>query len=302
MTGFLRVPVARMRTGVTVTRDELSSLINLDDFEAAARAVLPGAYFDFIAGGAQDEVSVRWNREAYQRRAVLPRILVDVSVRETSLTVAGCPLPHPIILAPTAYHRLAHPDGEVATAQGAAAAEAVMTLSTNATRLLEDVAAAAPAALRWFQLYTHRDRATTEKLLLRACAAGCEVIVMTGDVPILGSRERDARNAFSLPPGVQMENLGEHAHRIAPIPITWQDVGWVKAVTGRPVIVKGILHPRDADLALTAGADGIWVSNHGGRQLDTAIAPLDALEAIVATTGGRVPLIVDGGIRRGLTS
>jgi 4-hydroxymandelate oxidase len=284
---------------VTPGEDALLSLINLEDFEAAARAVLPGAYFDFFAGGAEDEVSVRWNREAYQRRAVRLRILVDVTDRDMSVVVAGSRLPHPIILAPTAYQRLAHPEGEVATALGAAAAGAVMTVSTNATRTLEDIAAAAQGAVLWFQLYTHRDRATTEKLLRRACAAGCQAIVVTGDVPVLGRRERDIRNAFSLPPGVRAANLGDEADRVQPIPFTWQDIAWVKSVTERPVIVKGVVHPGDAARAIEAGADAIWVSNHGGRQLDSAMAPLDALEAIVAVTAGAVSIIVDGGIRRG---
>jgi len=275
------------------------SLVNLDDFEAAARAVLPSAYFDFIAGGAEDELSVHWNREAYQRRAIRNRILVDITDREMSVVVAGSRLPHPIILAPTAYHQLAHPEGEVATAQGAAAAGAVMTVSTNATIPLEDVAVAAQGAVLWFQLYAHRDRATTEGLLRRACAAGYQAIVVTGDLPVLGRRERDIRNAFALPPGMGIANLDDRPDRAQQMPFTWQDIAWVKSISDRPVIVKGVVHPGDAARAIEAGADAIWVSNHGGRQLDTAIAPLDALDAIVAATAGAVPIIVDGGIRRG---
>ncbi len=282
-----------------MTADPMAALINLDDFETAARAVLPGPAFDFIAGGAEDELSLRWNREAYQRRAILYRILVDITDRDLSVIVAGSRMPHPIILAPTAYHLLADPEGEVATARGAAAAAAVLTVSTNATIPLEEVAAAAPGAELWFQLYAHRDRATTERLLVRACAAGYRAIVVTGDLPVLGRRERDVRNAFALPPGMALANLDDRPDRAQQMPFTWEDIAWVKSVTGRPVVVKGVVHPGDAAPAIEAGADAIWVSNHGGRQIDTAIAPLEALEAIVAASAGAVPIIVDGGIRRG---
>ncbi len=282
-----------------MTVDSMATLVNLDDFEAAARALLPAASFDFIAGGAEDELSIRWNREAYQRRAIRYRILIDVTKRDMSVVVAGSRLPHPIILAPTAYHLLADPEGEAATARGAAAAGAVMTVSTNATLPMEDVAAASPGAELWFQLYAHRDRATTERLLLRACAAGFRAIVVTGDLPVLGRRERDIRNAFGLPSGMALANLDDRPGRADQMPFTWAEVPWVKALTGRPVIIKGLVHPGDVARAIEAGADGIWVSNHGGRQIDTAIAPLDALEAIVAATAGAVPIIVDGGIRRG---
>jgi 4-hydroxymandelate oxidase len=278
---------------------ELSSLVNLDDFEVAARAVLPAASMDYFAGGADDEVSLGWNREAYRRRALRPRILIDVTAQDLSVVIAGAHLPHPIILAPTAYHRLAHREAEVATVQGAASAGAVMTISSNATSSLEDIAAAAPGAALWFQLYTYRDRATTEALLLRAREAGCSVIVVTGDVPVLGRRERDIRNAFSFPAWVRPANVENGTGQVQRFPVTWSDVEWVKTVTGLPVMVKGILHPLDAVRALEAGADGIWVSNHGGRQLDTAISPVDALESIVAATDGAIPIVVDGGIRRG---
>jgi 4-hydroxymandelate oxidase len=286
--------------------------LNLDDFEAIARETLPAMTYDFIAGGAEDERSVAGNRAAFARRALRSRSLVDVTTRDTRMRLLGLDLPHPILLAPTALHRLAHADGEAATARGAAAAGALYTVSTATSIRLEEIASAAPDGLRWFQLYHLGTREATEALIGRALATGHRAIALTVDVPLLGRRERDLRNGLTLPAGVQMVNLSEPAWTpnddpsrawaspLASANLAWDDLTWIRAAAGdRPLLLKGILRGDDARRAVDHGVDGIWVSNHGGRQLDGAIATLDALADVVAAVGGRCPIVVDGGVRRG---
>jgi len=291
----------------------VSGPIGLRDFEASASAVLPGAINDWIAGGAEDEQAMAGNRAAFARRVIRGRVLVDVSTRDQAVTLLGTALDHPIIIAPSALHRVAHPDGEVATARGAAAAGALYTVSTAASVRLEDVAAAAPGAPRWFQLYHAGTRARTEALLGRAVAAGYRAIVLTVDVPILGRRERDLRNRFVLPEGVRMANVDlrdaaadekdsarSWANPIADTALRWDDLGWIQAAAaGLPLLVKGVVRADDAERAVAAGCAGIWVSNHGGRQQDGAIASLDALPEIVDAIGESAAIVVDGGVRRG---
>ena len=287
--------------------------LNLDEFEMAAREALPRMTYDFIAGGAEDERSVDANRAAFARHMLRNRVLVDVTKRDTSTRLLGMELPHPILLAPTALHRVVHIDGELATARGAAAANALYTVSTATSTRLEDIAAAAPGGRRWFQLYHLGAREASEQLIAQAIATGHEAIVLTVDVPLLGRRERDLRNAFTLPEGVAMAHAYEPAWApptddvsrgwaspIASASLTWDDLRWIRAAaSGRPLLLKGILRGDDARRALDLGVDGIWVSNHGGRQLDGAVATLDALTEIVAAVGGRCGVVVDGGIRRG---
>ena len=287
--------------------------LNLDEFESAARATLPTMTYDFIAGGADDERSVAANRAAFAGRALRNRVLVNVATRDTRTALLGLDLPHPIVLAPTALHKVAHPEGEVATSRGAAAAGALYTVSTATSTRLEDIAEAAPTGPRWFQLYHLGAREASEQLIAHAIATGHRAIALTVDVPLLGRRERDLRNAFALPDGVAMAHAyepawappGEDRSRgwaspIASANLTWADLAWIReAAGGVPVLLKGIVRGDDARRALDRGVDGIWVSNHGGRQLDGAIATLDALVEVVAAVGGRCPVIVDGGIRRG---
>jgi 4-hydroxymandelate oxidase len=269
--------------------------------------------YDFIAGGAEDERGIAMNRAAFASRPLRNRVLVDVAVRDTRTALLGIELPHPILLAPTALHRVAHPDGELATARGAEAAGALYTVSTATSTRLEDIASAAPAGRRWFQLYHLGAREASEQLITHAIATGHRAIVLTADVPLLGRRERDLRNLFALPDGVAMAHAyeaawappGEDLARgwatpIASATLTWNDLEWIRAAAPNvPLLLKGIVRGDDARKALDRGADGIWVSNHGGRQLDGAIATLDALVEIVAAVGGQCPIIVDGGIRRG---
>jgi 4-hydroxymandelate oxidase len=287
--------------------------LNLDEFESVARATLPRMTYDFIAGGAEDERSVESNRAAFASRALRNRVLVNVAARDTRSSLLGLELPHPIILAPTALHRVAHPDGELATARGAAAADALYTVSTATSTRLEDIAAAAPAGRRWFQLYHLGAREASEQLIAHAVATGHRAIVLTVDVPLLGRRERDLRNAFAMPDGVAMAHAYEPAWApptgdtsrgwaspIANASLSWDDLAWIRAAAGTvPLLLKGVVRGDDARRALDRGAAGIWVSNHGGRQLDGAVATLDALVEVVAAVGGQCPIVVDGGIRRG---
>ena len=287
--------------------------LNLDEFEAVARATLPSMTYDFIAGGAEDERSVAGNRAAFAKRALRNRVLVDVATRDLRTKLLGLDLPHPILLAPTALHRVAHPDGEAATARGAAAAGALFTVSTATSTPLEDIARAAPEALRWFQLYHLGTREASESLIRHAVATGHRAIVLTVDVPLLGRRERDLRNVFTLPEGVGMAHAHEPAWAlpgdersrawaspIASANLTWDDLRWIRAAGGDlPLLLKGVVRGDDARRALDLGVDAIWVSNHGGRQLDSAIATLDALADVVSAVGGKCPIVLDGGIRRG---
>lgn len=292
----------------------MEALLNIDDFERAARERLSQMAYDYYAGGADDELTVAGNREAFRRRSIRYRVLVDVRERDLSTEVLGLRLPSPIVLAPTSAHRLAHPEGEMETARGAAATGVLMTCSTVATCSMESIAAAAPEGPRWFQLYCFGERRLTEHLVKRAHAAGYRAVVVTVDVPVLGRRERDMRNTFVFPDGIRYENfdvlppppeegegsvLAAWVSQLQTPSLTWADIEWLKGLSPLPVLLKGIVRGDDAARAVDAGADGIWVSNHGGRQLDRSIPTADALEDVVAAVGGRVPVVVDGGVRRG---
>ncbi|MGW7578635.1 alpha-hydroxy acid oxidase [Streptomyces sp. NPDC054765] len=287
--------------------------ITLADFHDAAREVLPATAYDYLQGGAADERTVRWNAEAYERLALLPRVLTGTSGVDTRRTLYGTELPSPVLLAPTASHGLFHPEAEAATVRGAAAAGTLTTVSTFSTLTLEEIGAAATGPW-WFQLYVQRDRALTEDLVHRARAAGATACVVTVDTPVTGLRERDLRNGFALPSHGAPANLagiaaepcqdasaptrrGIHDPRIDPT-TGWSDLAWLRTVSGLPVLAKGIVRPDDARRAAEAGI-GVWMSNHGGRNLDTAIAPLTTLPAVVEAVAGRVPVLIDGGIRRG---
>ncbi len=268
--------------------------------------------WEYFSGGAGDELTMRWNHEAYERIRLLPRNLVDVSHLDTRVTLFGRQLPHPILLAPIAYQRLLHPKGELAAVEGADAAEATLVLSTYSTTTLEEVASAARRP-PWFQLYIHPDRDFTLKLLRRTEDAGYEAVVLTVDTPILGARYRESRVNFALPPGIEKANLRDlpgasGSHRpvgqgiystVLDPGLTWKDVQWLRSQTRLPVILKGILGAADAGRAVDEGASGLIVSNHGGRVLDTVPATIDVLPAIVAKVASRIPVFVDGGIRRG---
>jgi 4-hydroxymandelate oxidase len=276
--------------------------ITVLDYEPLARsAVEPGAW-GYYAGGAGDELSLTDAHAAWDRIRLRPRVLVDVTARDLTTAALGRSLAHPIIVSPTAAHHMAHPDAERATARGAAAAGALMTLSTIASTPMEDVAQAAPDAARWFQLYAPSDRAWCQSLVDRAVAAGYEAIAVTVDLPLPGNRERDLRNGFvlgvgaHLPPDQPTDERG-----IIEVPaFGWDDLAWLRSICPIPLLAKGILRADDATRAVDAGCDGIWVSNHGGRQLDTSIAGVEALPEIADAVGDRALLVVDGGVRRGI--
>lgn len=297
--------------GETVEPAELETLANLEDFERAARGRLSGTVFDFYQGGAGDEWTLGANRGAFARWALRPRVLVDVSSVDASTTVLGHPVSFPVLLAPVAFQRMAHPDGEVAAARAAARAGTAIVVSTSATASIEEVAGA--GGTRWFQLYAQRDRGETAALIDRASASGYRALVLTVDAPLLGRRERDERNGFSLPPGLGLANFGGQAlpgrtgsglaaysaARMDP-GLTWTDVEWVRDHCDLPLLLKGILRADDALRAVESGVAGVIVSNHGGRQLDGAIPGLLALPEIVEAVGGRAEVLVDGGVRRGV--
>jgi 4-hydroxymandelate oxidase len=291
------------------------SPINLFEYEELAKANLPKMAFDYYSSGAWDEITLKDNRAAFKRVKLRPKMLVDVSEINLQTEVLGASLQLPLLIAPMAFQCLAHPEGEIATAKAAFTAGVGMVLSTLSTRSLEDVAMVNDG-LRWFQLYIHKDRGLTRTLVERAYAAGYKALCLTVDAPVLGKRERDQRNEFTLPPGLHPANLtqmsgldipqaqGESglltyfAKQINPA-VTWKDLEWLKSLSPLPLVLKGILRGDDALRAVEYGAQGIVVSNHGGRQLDGAITSLDALPEIVKAVDGRAEVLLDGGIRRG---
>lgn len=306
--------------------------INLFDYEALATQHLSKMALDYYAGGAGDEVTLQDNRAAFERIKLRPKMLVDVLKRSTRTTVLGQSLSMPILVAPMAFQCLAHPQGEVATAKAAAALGTTMVVSTLATKSLEAVAEAYDLLVQeyqkadsqtnatvnslWFQLYVHRDRGLTQALVERAVVAGYKAICLTVDSPVMGMREKDIRNQFTLPEGMSIANLatlkdlkipyaaGESglftyfAEQINPA-LTWADLEWLQALSPLPVVVKGILRGDDALKAVEHGAKAVIVSNHGGRQLDGAIASIDALSEVVAAVKDKAEVLVDGGIWRG---
>jgi isopentenyl diphosphate isomerase/L-lactate dehydrogenase-like FMN-dependent dehydrogenase len=277
--------------------------LNVWDFEAlAAERLDPGA-FEFFAGGAGDEWTLRENVEGFRRWVLRPRVLVDVSEPSTATTVLGHELSMPLLVAPVAFQRVAHPDGEVGMARAARAAGTAMCLSTMATATPAEVAAT--GATRFFQLYVFRDEGMTRNLVEQARAAGFTVLVLTVDAPVLGRRERDFRTGFTLPADISVASLGrggmtpvETTELFSPA-VSWKDVERFASWAGLPVVVKGLLTAEDALLACEHGAGGIVVSNHGGRQLDGVPAAIDALPEVVEAVDGRVEVLVDGGVRRG---
>lgn len=278
--------------------------LNLLEYEPLARENLSQMVFDYYAGGANDEITLRENQAAYQRLFLRPRMMRGNAQRTLETNILGQAMRAPLLIAPMAFMKMAHEDGEAAVARAAAARGLTMVVSTSATINLVDVAASAPGANRWFQLYVERDRAHTRELIQQAEAAGYTALVVTVDRPVLGQREADIRNDFRLPPHLSMANLkltSAEAYRSSELEdnLKWDDVEWLRSVTDLPILLKGIVRGDDAQCALDCGAAGVIVSNHGGRQLDSAQATIDALPDVVAAVGGKLPVLVDGGIRRG---
>ncbi len=269
--------------------------LNVWDYERLAEEKLDANALAYFAGGAGDEVTLRDNLAAFERRKLRPRVLVDVSSVTTATTVLGTEVSMPVLIAPLAFQRLAHAEGELATARAAAAAGTIMCLSSAATRSPRECAEAAGEGARWFQVYVFSDRALTEELIAEAIEQEFAALVLTVDVPYLGRRERDLRLDFRLP-----EELEPYGERLKGFDATlsWRDLEWL-AGYGLPVVVKGILTAEDARLACEHGAAAVVVSNHGGRQLDGVPASLDALPEVIEAVEGRIEVFLDGGVRRG---
>jgi 4-hydroxymandelate oxidase len=291
-------------------------LLCLADFEAAAGRRLPPDVWDYIRGGSGEEQTLAANRVAFARLPLRPRFLVDVESCELTTTLLGASLSAPIGVAPTAFHRLVHPDGEVATARGAGEAGQLMVVSILASRSLKDIAAAASGPL-WLQLYWLRRRDLLAEVVRQGEALGYRALVLTVDTPRVGRRLRDRRNGFAVPPDITAVNLDDgmmatthdahagtsalerHAREQFDPTLTWADLAWLRGLTGLPILLKGVLTAGDARLAVEHGVAGIVVSNHGGRQLDGVPAAIDALPEVVAAVGGSCPVLLDGGVRTG---
>lgn len=291
-----------------------ASIASVADYEDFARDRVTEQAWAYLSGGAADELTLRENSAAFRHLMLRTRLLRDLSGGNTRLELFGRTYDSPIFLAPVAYQKLFHPDGELATVLAASAVRACMVVSTQASVSLEDIARHASAPL-WFQLYVQPDRSFTVDLVRRAEAAGYQALVVTVDAPVSGPRNREQRASFALPPGVEAVNLrgmppamvqqadaggdgllGGPLLATAP---TWRDLAWLKSLTALPLVIKGVMTAEDARIAVAEGIDGIVVSNHGGRTLDTQPATIDVLPEIVDAVGARVPILLDGGVRRG---
>ncbi len=289
-----------------------ADVVSLADYERHARARLPADVWAYISGGGADGITQRWNREAFDGIRLSGRVLADMASATTETSLLGLELPVPILLAPVAHQKLVHPDGELATALGASALNIPLVVSTLASTSLEDVARGTTAPLL-FQLYMQQDRAATLALVNRAEAAGYRALVVTVDAPVNGVRNIEQRAGFRFPDSISPVNIAgmqQPVSRAGPgeSPVfrglldhapSWADLEWLRAETSLPLVLKGVLHPDDAERAIVAGIDGIVVSNHGGRTLDTLPATIEVLPQITRVVAGRIPVLMDGGIRRG---
>ncbi|MBM3845652.1 MAG: alpha-hydroxy-acid oxidizing protein [Verrucomicrobia bacterium] len=286
-------------------RPDLASFISVTDFELAFESRTNEMSRAFVKGGAADEITIRWNREAFDRIVLKPRVLVDVSQVDTRVKLPGLELPHPIILAPTAFHRMVNPLGEPETARGAASTKSLFVVSSSCNTRISEIAQAAPGSPLWFQMYVQSDREFVKDVVREVEAAGVRALMLTVDAPVVGPRYRQIRAKFKLTPGLKLPymldvNKGRDSLlRGGNMRMTWADIEWLKSITRLPVWLKGILDPDDAERAVRHGAAGIVVSNHGGRGLDTAPATITALTSIASKVAGRIPILMDGGVRRG---
>ena len=289
--------------------ESIETIVTVDDAERVAESVMAPEAWAYIVGGAGDERTMRWNREAFSRYCLRPRVLVDVSSVSTQTTVLGTEISMPVMVAPAAFQGIAHDEGEAGTARGAAEAGTLMCLSTVATATPGEVAAAAPSAPRWLQIYVFRDRVVSDDVIAQALEAGFSALVLTADLPVYGIRHREARAGFAAPedsvPAIAAARArggdAEEHHTLGLLEsgLQWDYVTELRERWGVPVIVKGLVTAEDAELACQHGAAAVVVSNHGGRQLDGTIASLDALPEVVEAVSGRAEVYLDGGVRRG---
>lgn len=291
------------------------SLVNVLDYQKASQTKLEPSANDYFQSGAMDEHTLADNTAGFKRVKLLPRVLRDVSDVTTVTSIQDDTIHSPLIISPTAFLCMAHQDGELAVARAAQTVRTIMICSTLSNFPIEDITESTRASV-WFQLYVYKDRQATLGLIERAKNAGCKALVITVDAPFLGQREQDVKNQFQLPAHLSARNLHALDHTVLPDKegrsglahyfenlidkqLTWRDISWIKQHAGMPIYLKGILHPEDARLAVEYGVDGIIVSNHGGRQLDGSIASIDALPAIAQVINHQIPIILDGGVRRG---
>ncbi|XP_044750645.1 hydroxyacid oxidase 1-like [Coccinella septempunctata] len=293
----------------------MEPLVCVDDYEKYAFSFLPRKNLDFYRSGAGAEITLHDNKKAFQRYRIRPRILRDVSRRDLSTTVLGQKISMPIGIAPTSLQKMAHPDGEIASAKAAEQLGTIFILSTASNSTIEEVSEAAPNCVKWFQLYVFKDRNVTRNLIERAERAGFEALVLTVDLPVIGIRLADKRNKFMLPENIEYANFKEIAHELknknskvdlpaylnslSDASLQWQDIEWLKKITKLPIILKGIMTPEDALLAVKVNVDGILVSNHGGRQLDGTCATIDVLREIAEAVESKTEIYLDGGVRDG---
>ena len=291
-------------------------LLSVRDAEQAAARVLTADIRDFIAGGSEAEVTLAANRAALDAVFLVPRVLTGITACDTATTLVGCRSALPVAIAPMSYQRAVHPEGEIGMARAAKEAGIPLTLSMMSSCPIEEVAAV--GATLWQQIYWLRDRGLVTETVRRAEEAGCQALVLTVDLPRIGRRLRDMRNAFTLPPGVTAANLGGpedallhkrtagssgvavHTNQMFDPSLSWADVTWLRDATRLPLVIKGILDPADARRAVEHGANAIVVSNHGGRQLDGAVPSATALPAVSDTVRGRCEVLLDSGIRGGI--
>ncbi|XP_015516994.1 hydroxyacid oxidase 1 [Neodiprion lecontei] len=292
-------------------------LVCIEDYEREALKRLPSIVRDYYKSGAGEEFTLRLNVDAFQKYRIKPRVLVNVANRDISTVVLGHKVSMPLGVSPTAMQRMAHPDGECANVRAAAAAGTIFILSTLSTSSIEEVAEAAPKAVKWFQLYVYKDRNVTVNLVRRAEAAGFKALVLTVDTPMFGERRADRRNKFSLPNHLRLANfvgiksdkinsadqesgLSEYSLSLFDASLSWEDVDWLRSITHLPIVLKGVLTAEDAILGLEHGASAILVSNHGARQIDGAPASIEALPEIVKAVGSKAEVYLDGGVRQGI--
>ena len=303
-----------IETTMTASNAATGKPLNLHEYEAAARALLPPMVWAYVAGGSGDEVTLRANRAAFARWRLLPRVLRGLRQVSTATSVLGHEIALPVVVAPSGRHRLCHDEGECATARAARSIGTIYTMSTAATRSFEEIVP--EAGPWWFQLYIYRDRGITRDLVERAAAAGASALVLTVDTPVRARREAEERSRFAMPAGITTAHLAAsgaaarssptdrsavaaEANAVFDPALCWDDLDWLASLSPLPLLLKGILHPGDAVRAVDFGARAVLVSNHGGRQLDSAVAALDALPAVVEAVAGRAEVLVDGGVRRG---
>lgn len=288
--------------------------LNLNEYEILAGEKISSSAYDYYRGGADEEITLKENRSAFKKIFLKYRVLRDVSKVDLSTGILGTEISMPVLIAPTAFHKMAHPDGEIAVAKAASAEDTIMVLSTFSNSDMEEVVKANGKNV-WFQLYVYKDREVTRELIHRAKNAGMKAIVLTVDAPYIGHREKDMKNKFSLPEHLSVKNLlpsskekfpvtdksglAEYVSKNLDPSLSWKDIDWIKSVSDLPLIIKGIGCKEDASISVDCGVDGLIVSNHGGRQLDTCRATIDVLPEVAEAAGSKTEILIDGGIRKG---